>query len=384
MKFAKLSMIAILATSTVYASDLTEAFQNGKVSGDISAVYESRDQDKEISTYFSDTAYSVGSVGLRYSTADYQNFSATIAFRAYKVLWEDDDSFTTANGTGDATERFYDMDEYSGVIDEAYIAYNTQNVHVKMGRQKFYTEWVGKWHDAISVMATPTKDLAVEFIWTNRKGRVQLNEYRPLVEVNKGNGGLYKLGLTYKIVDGVKIKGYGVYAKDSHQVYGAKANVDLKSELIGYGTMLHYADVNEDDSADADGSVLDLNAYVSVSGWKTTLGYAELGDGSWGFGSASKSGETVVQAEEGDPFYNANAKTMYVMLGKSFGDLSVTGMYSLFDYNDYDSSEFDIWSSYQITKDFSAGVDLAFVMADADDSATTDMTQIKFKASYKF
>ncbi len=86
MKKVKLSLATILlvgSCSAVNADSLIEAFKNGTTSGDISLAYEVRNQDKETSTYYSDTEYAVSSIGLYYKTASYKNFSLNIGMRAF-------------------------------------------------------------------------------------------------------------------------------------------------------------------------------------------------------------------------------------------------------------------------------------------------------------
>ena len=67
--FALVATIACAAIAANGADTLEEAFKNGKASGDVSAYYESRHVDKgDKSTYFNNTAWAIGSVGLKYET----------------------------------------------------------------------------------------------------------------------------------------------------------------------------------------------------------------------------------------------------------------------------------------------------------------------------
>lgn len=151
MKKFNLSLIACSAISlfgTLNAATLSEALTSGKVSGDVSVQYESRNQDKEVSTYYSNTAYAMGSIGLNYDTKSYKNLSAHVGFRAYSVLFEDDKNFKTAHGIGDATERYYDEKGLSA-LSKAYIQYNINSLNTKVGRQVLSTDWLTMLHDAV-------------------------------------------------------------------------------------------------------------------------------------------------------------------------------------------------------------------------------------------
>lgn len=68
--------------------------------------YESRNVDRQVGTYYTNTAYSVGSIGLNYGTAKFYNFSANVV-EAYQPVWRGDSHFVTAHGKGDASERFF-------------------------------------------------------------------------------------------------------------------------------------------------------------------------------------------------------------------------------------------------------------------------------------
>ena len=54
-----------------------------------------------------------------------------------------------------------------------------------------------KTQDAISLNAN-LDNTDIEFIWTNRHGRVSSRDYRPMTQVNQEGGGLDKLGITPK------------------------------------------------------------------------------------------------------------------------------------------------------------------------------------------
>lgn len=88
-----LILIAALA-SAMFANDtasgsasLAEAFKNGKFSGDITAWSESRHINKgQKSTYYANTSYIVGSLGLGYETDFYKNFRLVTGFRGAAPL----------------------------------------------------------------------------------------------------------------------------------------------------------------------------------------------------------------------------------------------------------------------------------------------------------
>ena len=76
MKILKLSMIAALTIGgcTIASADsLAQTLKDGKVSGEFTATYETRNFDKENGAYYQDTAYGVGSFALKYETGVWNN-----------------------------------------------------------------------------------------------------------------------------------------------------------------------------------------------------------------------------------------------------------------------------------------------------------------------
>lgn len=385
MKTIKLSMVAIAAMATVSASNaqsLQEALTSGKLTGDVSVTYETRNVDKKLNAYYQDTAYSVGSIGLEYTTGTYNNFSAAVGMRAYNILWEDDKKSVTSHGTGDASERFYD-EAGKVMLSKAYLAYDLNDIHVKAGRQPFYTEWVGKIQDAVSVYAKPFENAQLEAIWTKRMGRVYAREFRPFNDVN-GSKGLYKAGLEYTFNDNVKTKGYYITAPDAFDLIGGKVTLDTKLTDGNIGTMIHMMQTDED-NGNADGKLLEVKLYGNYAGYSATLGYVQTGEEN-GWGSANAAGETVVQFEEGDGMYYADSETIYFSLNKKFGPVSLTALYGEMEYTkeNYKEKEFDLWAGYAITNNLTMKLGLAVTNTDDKDVKTTDLTQLNTTFVYSF
>lgn len=366
------SVLVLGASTTLSANDLAEAFKAGKVSGDISVTYENRSQDKEINAYYSDTAYSVGSVGIEYKTGDYQGFSAAFGARGYRALWEDE--------SGDANERFNDNNV---LISNAYVAFDNNIVHVKAGRQQLFTDWIKRTLDGVSVYVNPAKNLELELIWANQLGRVDNRNAIDSYDIGVDNKGVYKYALAYTFNDMFSAKVFGKTVPDSYDLYGGFVNVDAGN----FGGRVQYIETKED-VLTANGEMLEVQAYAKFVGATATLGYIKTGDET-GWGSAASNGELVVPFEEGDQIYGAHGSdTTYLMLSRSFSGVSLTALYGITNYEkanvDYDKSELDIWAGYGITKDLSVALGFTVTDEDTKDAATTDLTQLNFTASYKF
>lgn len=396
MKNLKLSMIAILAissSSVVNASSLQEALTNGKISGEVSATYESRNFDKENpgATYYRDSSYGVGSFALGYTTGVWNDLSLTTKIRAYATIFEDDDKADTGTGKGDATSRFYEKDGSTRNIDleELYLTYApNSNISIKVGRQAIFTDWINKTHDAIKVDAN-YGNTSIEAIWSQKDGRVYARDYRPIEKINE-NKGVYKLGLTQKFNENISATAYGLVMPDMKEIYGARTNLSFND----INARVHYAQSKEDKSIYDDSSLIDIMLSTSIAGFTPYAGYVKVDDNAAfpGYATAfsSDSGEIIVPFEEGDYFYSRGAQTYYLGLSKAFGDLSATLLYGNTEYyaaatgnEKRDVDETTLWLGYDLTKDLSAN--LGYTIVDEDSKSTvSDYDQVNLTLTYSF
>ena len=381
----RLSLVVLMVLSGVVsalnADELSESLKNGKISGDVTVTYESRNVDRQVGAYYADTAYSVGSIGLNYETAKFYNFSANVGMRAYQALWQDDSQFITSHGKGDASERFYEDGSNKHMeLANAYLAYTTKNILVKAGRQELSTEWLTKYHDAVTAMITPFDKAQIEMIYSSKRYRVDPREFFSATDIN-GNDGIYKLGLSYNITDAIKAKAYTLIAPDNYDIYGGKVNLDSKINDIGFGGLVHYMETRENIAAD--GKMVELVGYASYAGYKATIGYVKTGEEN-GWGSAANYGDTVVPFEEGDHMYVKDARTTYLMLSKTIADISLTGLYGVTKHGQFSKDEFDIWASYKFSKNLSGSLGLAITNEDKNVASVPDLTQLNATLAYKF
>lgn len=384
MKKISLSLVVmatISLSSVLSANTLGEALSNGKVSGDLSATYEGRDLKKNLNAYYHDTQYSVGSIGLNYKTADFYNFGATVGFRAYKTLFEGDSHKETTTGFGDASERFYETGKNRNAdLENAYISYDLENLHIKAGRQALSTEWIDKTQDAVSLF-TKLNDTDVEMIWTNKQGRVSSRDYRPMTQVNPENGGLYKLGITQNFTDNISAKAYGLTAPSLKDIYGGKLNFKNRVNDIDFGAMAHYAQTNEDVNNVENSNITELTTFATISGFKTTLGYIQVDkDAEFKY----IAGETINPFEEGDQVYLKDARTTYLMLSKKIVDIKLTALYGITKYEEFKKSEFNLWATYELVKNLDLNIGYAFTNEDNSDANTTNLQQLNTTIAYMF
>lgn len=408
MKNRSLSLVASIAIlgvfSTVGAAEFDDAFKGGKLSGDATVTYEMRDSKEDLNDYYRSSAYSVGSAELLYKTDSFYNFNLAYGLRGYKVIWQDHKNSISGygEGSGDASSRFWNIDGGEiAVTTTAYLGYDTKKIRFKAGRQELETEWLDEHHDAITLYANPIESLEVELIWSQNHYRMHARElfYGPDMDgfsgkINSEGGGIYKVGLTYDVLDSLKVKGYTLVAPDNYSVYGGRAAVDFETGEFKYGGFFHYMQTDEKLVANKDGSLIDTKAYIGFEGFTTTLGYIQTGkEGGWG--SAYKGGENVTPFEEGDKLYNyiaVDSRTPYIALSKTIMGLNLSTIYGQSTYKipngniDYKMSEFCLWASYDITKSLNLSAILTLINEDESDvwHKSTDLTQVSSTLVYKF
>lgn len=391
MKKTSLSLVTIMVIgfSTASASSLQEALTNGKVSGEITATYETKDFDKDNDSYYQSTGYSVGSFALKYETGVWNNLSLTSKFRAYATIFEEDDNLSTWKGTGDASERFWEKDgenkdvDRNADIEELFLTYTpASNITVKAGRQFISSYWVNKTQDAVKIDAS-MGDTSIEAIWSMRQGRIYARDYRPMTKIN-GNKGIYQIALSHKFNDNISAAVYDAIAPDKRDIYGAK--VDVKMDVVSLGA--HYAESKEDKSTGNDDSnLMHLTASSSISGFTPYAGYIKIDDEVAFPGWSGIAGETIDPMEEGDYIYNKGAETIYLGVSKSFDELSANLLFGQTEWDngtkEVDMNETTLWLGYPVTKDLKANLGYTIVNMGADTSAE-DYKQLNFTLAYSF
>lgn len=152
-KLLKLSLVTCISLSTsLMADNLSEAFANAKVKGEIKALYS--DSNFLGNTTSDDITAVGGSLGI--VTSSYYGFKAGVTFQASSILSDDNNNGVFSN----------DVDASGAVLSEAYIDYTISNTNLKIGRQYIYTPLVSTGIDGKSSESI-LKDSYEAYILTN-------------------------------------------------------------------------------------------------------------------------------------------------------------------------------------------------------------------------
>ncbi len=152
-KIVKLSLVTSLALiSSVNAQNLSEAFSNSKVKGEIKAEYSN---SNFLGNKKSDNITAVGgSLGI--ITGDFYGFKAGATFQTSSIIDDKNNSNVFAN----------DLDASGAVLSEAYIDYTISKTSLKAGRQYIYTPLVSTAIDGKSSESI-LKDSFEAYVLTN-------------------------------------------------------------------------------------------------------------------------------------------------------------------------------------------------------------------------
>lgn len=123
------SLMLVSVASLVNAADLSEAFQEAKVKGEIKSEYSNSNFLGKTS---SDNIWGVGG-SLNFVTGDFYGFKAGVTFQASSILSEDNENNAKLNN---------ELDASGAILSESYLEYAVSNTSFKIGRQYIHTPLV--------------------------------------------------------------------------------------------------------------------------------------------------------------------------------------------------------------------------------------------------
>lgn len=365
----RLSLIAsltLLSSTSVFAdsNSIDEAFKNGKVSGDISAHYETWDRNGGEK----DSGFSTPSIGLRFETDTFKGFSAAVGFRGNTQTSEEHNS------------DYEDTMMNNGDVTEAFIQYDNDIFTLKAGRQEMDLEWLGDYNDGVIAVLKAIPYTTLTAGYTNRQAEITLDTHDDFhrFENKKGDDSAgFVVDGKIEPLKGLVFNPYFYTADDIADYYGLKATYD--NDL--YGLTAHYAQTNEDNpngSNDKDGDILNLEARLNIADVNFTLGYIKT-DSDGGIGSLDSLGDNIDPTEElTDAVYGVDAQSYYLGVGYTFKDLELSALYTHTEHDNDNSKQVDdkeltLAAGYYITDHLGAEV----IYTDSNIDKNSDLNEGK-------
>lgn len=341
----------MIFSSQIMANEFIEALRGGEKSGDINLLFDYT--NKSISP--KNSSYLATSFGLYYKSAFYGYFRLHLGFRGALPLWEQNRSvvFNAKAGKGSATKDFWDKN--IAMVARSYLEYFDGDTSVKAGRIEDKTDMIDRHFDGIWVANKTLGWLLIDVIYMNQNGRVldrELSGFDKFRRYNKDAneiatdigaskyGGAYYLGLTFEVLEWLKLKAYGLTSPDIYSFVAGKASMETQYFLanVGFigGIEHRYSKFKNQSNSSKFSHLFHLDVggqYDSQWG----LFYANLGyrntQGKAGSGSLNLTGNSF------NPFFyfsgNAlqNAKDLHLVYGKLGYKVDFLDVYLVYGYN---------------------------------------------------
>lgn len=380
MNKLSLSLVAALAVfNTANASSLSEAFSNGKVSGELkSQFYQKESNDSKTVNIWTN------GLNLSYTTADYNGLIAGVTFQGASVGAEDLDENPNA----------YDADQnVSGsVLSQAYIEYKIDNTKVKVGRQYLATPLIAssgsrifkESFQAATLTNTDIKDTSISLMYVNKyQGRTDGKEGAPSFE--KLGDGVFSIYATNNSVKNLSLAGQYVNAKNlvdnntkDVSIYYLNAEYDFNVFKLG----AQYYGSDDNGAANNDGNAYALKASTKIEDLSLAASYSEVSENggvdAWHLGNGAD--YIYTWSWYAGSRYSADMKATKLEAGYKFTDkLSANIMHINWKTSTTSSTtEIDYTLDYKVSKDFS----LRLLHGQLDNASNEYQSRIY--ASYKF
>lgn len=386
----KLSLISLVASacllSNMQAEDtLKEAFQNGKVKGEIRSYFFQEDYD----TAGRSSNLHFGGF-LNYETAGFYGLNAGATFQVSSV----------GDISGDKTVFTSDEDASGSVMSEAFVTYSRANTSVKAGRQFIGTPLLAGSGSRMVRQAFQGYTLVNSDIPDTKVIAAYVDRFQKRTDGAGSPGKFTKSFNTNGALDAVTLEdgAYTIYAEnksitnltaqlqylnavnffktyyaDATYNVGTKANVAVTGQYIG-------TDYN---SATTSGNFYAARVASSYESFNVKLSAStnsSNGDVESGLGYGADTALTGSEIYGGYHAYRQDAKAYQVNLGTKIADVSLNLIHSSYNLlNETDKKETDLVVSYDIIEN----LNLNLLHANFQGEATKNY-ETRIKLTYKF
>ncbi len=389
MKFTKLSLIAAVAVSSVFAGGdiepvvtpvVEEVVSNTTINGKLSGYYITND-DSAINDMFSKDQ---SQLGLAVTLDVTHKFTENIAMNFGAIGY--------VNAIKNPSLMYMEDEKNGAILNVANLTATFADTTFILGRQLLDTPMLGGFDwllapgsfEAYTVANNSVENLTLvgSYVRTWRPNNTG-NNFINLTDIDDGNN--WTLGAAYdnKTING-SVWYYNVDA-------GMAVNPDKYTQVYvdaGYNFEVakieaQYANTNYDTAIDSD--VYGIKASATLGGFNIMAAYANVSDNTAGF-----VGRDTIYTSSWNIFAaTAIGDSFKVEAGSEFGSFTGTVSYAYYEYetiggiaNDEDGSEIDIILGYT----FNDAIDLNVVYTNttADWTNLDDVNALEVYANYKF
>lgn len=314
-KLLGLTTISLVAATAIYAVE-TPA---GKITGELSSYTEKQSTDNN-----NDSAFSVGSVAVKFESKNISGFKATVGGIVNAKLSEKNDA---------------DYDETKkALLTEANVAYENEMITLIAGRQAIDLEWIEDYHNALVAVGKLDKLTLVAGYtrgWTaDAYADGSLAKITSIHDATSGAANsAYVLDATYAINDNTTVGAYYMNSSGFFSAIGGK----VEAKVAGLNATAKYAQTNEDVTGVEDGSILAVDLAYKLGEITLNGGYIKAGDkgnqAAGGVGNLATLGDKINPLDSGVDFrehmvvYGLDAKTLYAGVTATLAGFELGAIY---------------------------------------------------------
>lgn len=361
-------------TTSIY-----EALKNGTVSG-IVALYGQKVKynNKNVAR---NSTFGNGHLEVSYETGSFYGFNAKVEAKGNLKLgeqnkhdWKDNAPF-----------------ENSALITKAYLQYEFDNViSIKAGRYEGEYEWLTDYQQGGVIQILPISNTVIALGYSNKKSESGMDLSEDFHKPEVTNKGLYFLDIQNKSLDIITFNPYFYEMPNYGNFYGLKASLD--TDFFGVNTQYAKSNANntlyKDDTGNnyqlEDGYITSLELIGKISDFEATLGYTK---------TSNKGGAKIIATfgdnspfEDGNYFYDLDARTGYLNLTYSIAKVDLGALYGITKYSDgtdkFKEKELNFSVAYSFTDNLSTG--LMWVNVDTNNNNDTDYNKYLASVEYSF
>ncbi len=415
MKKTVISLVAVaaLASSAFAANSVSNAFANGKVSGNAyfrfatasnsgTAITDkanwpvnNKGVNKEKKTQYE----ALATLGINYSTASYYGLSFNAGFQGYAPVYQDEWNTARISGGANGTDSLMNI---------ANLQFSNKLVTVTAGRQAVGLEWLTHYiQGATAVIHVPMTQIVLGWATQRSASSNETNRMKQFTDL--GTSGAYVVEATVTPIKMLSVKAYYYDVNKIEGLYGVGATLhagpaSVTAKYAGTAENSKHTYMGENaqnikvKKKMKNSSFMAIIANVSVPVNKITLGadggYAMVGnknvEAENDFGVA---GDKTNPFDDGSDFYRPNAKTYWVNLSAAMNAISANVRYGSTDlgkYNGYKmggEDEINAGISYAGIKNTTLGIsydNLNYGKGPAGYKPNLKNSTFKFDASYSF
>ena len=283
---------SILTTSLLFADSLSEAFENGEVSGEIRAGYINFEPEADSDS----DAFALGG-HLKYETGSFNGLKAGVGLYTSQGL-----GINSGNKNGD----FFDSDGGSySILGESYLSYSTTDATVTAGRVLIDTPYADtddirmmpNMFEAVVASYTGVSDLTLLGAYVTKWAGFDAGSPDKFIKLSgDGTDGTIMVAGIYSGIADTEIGAWYYGVDEISDIAYLDATYSKELGEVGVEIAGQVANLSEQSGSGVDGTVFGLSGAVSFSGLTLSAGYNS---------ASNDAGKSAINGFGGGPYFTS-------------------------------------------------------------------------------